>query len=84
MLTTYIRAAMGRATYELLANGEGYYGEIPGLHGVWANEDTLERCREELQAVLENWIWLGLRLGHPIPPLDGIDLSRPVPVEEAA
>lgn len=87
MLTAYIRAAMNRATYELLGNGEGYYGEIPGLQGVWANKDTLEGCRNELQSALEDWIWLGLRLGHTIPPLDGIDLSRaivPVPVDEAA
>lgn len=87
MLTAYIRAAMNRATYELLENGEGYYGEIPGLQGVWANEDTLEACRNELQSALEDWIWLGLRLGHTIPPLDGIDLSRaiaPAPVDEAA
>lgn len=87
MLTAYIRAAMSRATYELLENGEGYYGEIPGLQGVWANEDTLEVCRNELQSALEDWIWLGLRLGHIIPPLDGIDLSQavaPTPVDEAA
>jgi predicted RNase H-like HicB family nuclease len=87
MLTAYIRAAMGRATYELLGNGEGYYGEIPGLQGVWANEDTLEACRNELQSVLEDWILVGLRRGHKIPALDGIDLSRAidtVPVDEAA
>lgn len=78
MLTAYIRAAVNRATYELLGNGEGYYGEIPGLQGVWANADTLEVCRIELQSALEDWIWLGLRLGHTIPPLDGIDLSRPI------
>lgn len=87
MLTAYIRAAMGRAIYELLAGGEGYYGEIPGLQGVWANEDTLEACRNELQSVLEDWILVGLRLGHTIPPLDGIDLSRAIdaaPVDEAA
>lgn len=74
MLTASIRAALNRATYELLGNGEGYYGEIPGLQGVWANEDTLEACRNELQSVLEDWIRLGLRLGHTIPPLDGIDV----------
>lgn len=84
MLTAYLRAAMSRATYELLGNGEGYYGEIPGLQGVWANEDTLEACRNELQSVLEDWILVGLRRGFSVPALDGIDLSAPMVTEEAA
>lgn len=28
MLTSYIQAAMRHATYEILENDEGYYGEI--------------------------------------------------------
>jgi predicted RNase H-like HicB family nuclease len=84
MLTAYIRAAMNRATYELLGNGEGYYGEIPGLQGVWANEDTLEACRNELQSALEDWILLRLRQGLTVPALDGIDLTAPMVSQEAA
>jgi predicted RNase H-like HicB family nuclease len=74
MLTSYIQAAMHRATYEILSDGT-YYGEIPGLAGVYANEPSLEVCREQLQEVLEDWIVLGLRLGHPIPEIDGIRLE---------
>ena len=74
MLTQYIRAAMGRARYEILSD-KTYYGEIPGLQGVYANADTLEACREELQEVLEGWIVLGLRLGHTLPIVDGIALA---------
>lgn len=73
MLTNYIEAAMRRATYELLSDGT-YYGEIPGFQGVYANEPTLESCRTTLQEVLEGWIVLGLRLGHPLPVLDGLSL----------
>jgi predicted RNase H-like HicB family nuclease len=83
MLTAYIQAAMDRAKYEILEDGEGIYGEIPGLTGVWANEDTLEVCRKELQSTLEDWILVGLRLGHTLPPLDGIDLSAPIRQEAA-
>ena len=32
-------------------------------------------CREELQSVLEGWIILGLRLGHTLPVVDGVDLT---------
>ena len=76
MLTAYIQAAMRHATYEILEHNESYYGEIPGLQGVWGNADTLAGCREELQDALEGWLLLGLRLGHTIPPIDG---TRPAP-----
>ncbi|MCW5935648.1 MAG: type II toxin-antitoxin system HicB family antitoxin [Fimbriimonadia bacterium] len=74
LLTDYIRAAMRRAQYEILSDGT-FYGEIPGLQGVYANEPSLEGCRETLQEVLEGWILLGLRLGHTLPEVDGISLS---------
>jgi predicted RNase H-like HicB family nuclease len=75
MLTAYINAALGKARYEILAGGEGYYGAIEGLQGVWAQADSLEACREELREVLEEWIILGLRMGHALPAIDGISLA---------
>jgi len=63
MLTEYIRAAMRQARYEILSD-DTFYGEISGFQGVYANAETLEECREELQDVLEGWIVLGLRMGH--------------------
>lgn len=80
MLTKYIETAMERAHYKILEDGS-YFGEIPELKGVWANEETLEACRNELQEVLEDWVLLGLHLRHPIPVLDGIDLN---PQQEVA
>jgi predicted RNase H-like HicB family nuclease len=76
MLTEYIRAAMRHAHYEILPESGTIFGNIPGLDGVWAEADTLEACREELQEVLEDWIMHGLRMGHPLPVVDGIDLNR--------
>jgi predicted RNase H-like HicB family nuclease len=66
MLTGYIRAALRQAHYELLEDST-FYGEIPGFQGVFANAETLEGCREQLREVLEEWIVLGLRLGHVMP-----------------
>ena len=71
MLTAYIHAAMKHARYEILED-RTYYGEIPGFQGVFANADTLEECREQLQDVLEGWIILGLKLGHALPTVDGL------------
>jgi predicted RNase H-like HicB family nuclease len=79
MLTDYIRAAMEHARYEILDDGT-YYGEIPDCPGVYANAETLERCRDQLREVLEDWIVLGLRMGHTFPVIDGISLG----VEAAA
>jgi predicted RNase H-like HicB family nuclease len=42
---------------------------------VWAQAGTLETCREELQEVLEEWIVLGLTMGHPLPSIDGRTLT---------
>jgi hypothetical protein len=76
VLTDYIRAAMQRASYEILEDGT-HYGEVLGLQGVYANDPNLEACRTELESTLEGWILFGLTNGLPIPPLDGIDLTVP-------
>jgi predicted RNase H-like HicB family nuclease len=69
----YIDAAMSMATYKVYDDDDGsYYGEIPGLQGVWANADTLTECQEELREVLEGWIDLGIELGHSIPDIQTI------------
>ncbi|HEY3118734.1 MAG TPA: type II toxin-antitoxin system HicB family antitoxin [Chloroflexota bacterium] len=74
MLTEYIRAALHQAQYEKLEDST-YYGEIPGLQGVYAGAATLELCREELQSALEDWILFGIANGFHIPPINGIDLN---------
>ena len=75
MLTDYVNAATRRARYEVLTEDEGFFGRIDGLDGVWTNAENLETCRDELRSVLEEWIVLGLRMGHHIPEIDGISLN---------
>lgn len=39
---------------------------------------------EELRSTLEDWLLLGLQLGHELPVIDGLDLNRkPAPEEPA-
>lgn len=70
---------MGRATYETLSDAGTVFGEIPGFDGVWANAATRAECERELQEVLEDWLLLGLKLGHQLPVIEGIDLNAKVP-----
>ena len=75
MLSQYIQSAMRQAKYKILPNDEGFYGEISGFQGVWANAETLEACREELAEVLEEWIFLHLSDNTPLPIVNGLKLS---------
>ncbi len=74
MLTKYIQAAMRHAHYEIL-DDETFYAEISGFEGLWANADTLEECREELQDVLEGWLLLKIADHDPLPTVDCISLA---------
>ncbi len=74
MLTQYLRAALRRARYEILEDDGSYYGEIPGFQGVFANADTLEECREELEEVVEEWVLFRVSRNLELPTLEGIDL----------
>ncbi len=75
MLTNYIRNAMHQARYEILPDDGTYYGEIPGFEGVYANADTLEKCREELEEVLEEWILFRVSRHLPLPIVNDIELT---------
>ncbi|HEY9853943.1 MAG TPA: hypothetical protein V6D28_31025 [Leptolyngbyaceae cyanobacterium] len=75
MIQEYIQKAMEAAHYEMLEEDEGFYGEIPGATGVWATGSTLESCRKELLEVLEEWILIGIAMGHQLPEFDGVTLK---------
>ena len=65
---------MAHAVYDKLEDGT-YAGRIPPCPGVTALASTLRECEEQLQAVLEEWILLGLRLQHPLPVLGDLNLN---------
>ena len=75
MLTAYLKAAMKKAKYEILQDDNTFYGEIPGFDGVYANADTLEACRDELEEVLEEWILFRVSRNLPLPQVNGIELK---------
>ncbi len=77
MIREYIEAALRRAHYELIEDEEPFYGEVPGLQGVWATGRTLEECRQNLIEVVEGWVLIRLSRGLPIPPLGEGQIAPP-------
>ncbi|MEH2253386.1 type II toxin-antitoxin system HicB family antitoxin [Nostoc sp.] len=47
-----------------------FAGRIPFCKGVIAFASTLCECEDELRSTLEDWILLGLKLGHSLPVID--------------
>ncbi|MBW2710066.1 MAG: type II toxin-antitoxin system HicB family antitoxin [Deltaproteobacteria bacterium] len=72
-----------RAEYDKLEDGT-FSGRIPGCKGVIAFGKTLRECENELQSTLEDWIFIGLKLGHPLPVIDDFDLNKKPVYESVA
>ncbi|MEA2075240.1 MAG: type II toxin-antitoxin system HicB family antitoxin [Euryarchaeota archaeon] len=66
VLTDYVDRAMKHATYDKLEDGT-FVGRVPPCKGVIAFGATLSECEDELRSTLEDWIFIGLKLGHPLP-----------------
>jgi predicted RNase H-like HicB family nuclease len=75
VLSDYVERALAEATYDKLEDGT-FAGRIPPCLGVIAFGETLRACEDELRSALEDWILVGLKLGHPLPIIAGIDLNR--------
>lgn len=75
VLSDYVEQALSQATYDKLEDGT-FVGRIPPCVGMIAFGTTLRQCQNELRSTLEDWILLGLKLGHPLPVIAGIDLNR--------
>jgi predicted RNase H-like HicB family nuclease len=75
MLKSYLRAALHQAHYEVLSDDASFYGEIPPCNGVYANASTLEKCREQLEEVLEEWVLFRIHKNLSLPVIDGQELK---------
>jgi len=75
ILTEYVDQAMAQAEYDKLEDGT-FSGRIPACQGVVAFGATLRQCQDELRSTLEDWIFVGLKLGHSLPVIADIDLNK--------
>jgi predicted RNase H-like HicB family nuclease len=79
MFPEYIQAALERAQYKVIDNGdEPYFADVPELDGVWATGRTVEEVRRNFIEALEEWIAARLQWGLSIPPIGGqtIEVSK--------
>jgi len=75
VLSDYVGQALAEAVYDKLEDGT-FAGRIPACKGVVSFDATLRGCEEELRSTLEDWLLVGLKLGHLLPVIGGIDLNR--------
>ena len=71
MIVEYLNAALERANYEIIDDEEPFYGDIPGIDGVWATGKTLEGCRRNLAQAFEDWVLFSIYRGVLGPLLAG-------------
>ncbi|MFH1859698.1 MAG: type II toxin-antitoxin system HicB family antitoxin [bacterium] len=74
-LTDYINCALECAEYDKLEDGS-FAGRIPKCKGVITFAKSLRECEYDLRSTLEDWIIVGLKLGHRLPVINGISLNR--------
>jgi len=75
ILSEYMNQAMVQAVYDKLEDGT-FTGRTPACKGVVAFGAALRECEEELRSTLEDWILVGIKLGHSLPVIGGIDLNK--------
>ncbi len=71
----YLATALAQAVFKWEPDDQRFFGSIPACPGAWAYEPTVETCRTELAAVLNDWLSAGLAAGDPVPVIAGIDLN---------
>jgi predicted RNase H-like HicB family nuclease len=76
MLAQYLDLALEMARYEIIERNHAYWGEIPGLKGVWAQDETLMGCQRKLREALSYWVGLRMCLGLHIPVVGGLNLNH--------
>jgi predicted RNase H-like HicB family nuclease len=74
ILSDYLERALAQAEYDKLEDGT-FFGKIPSCTGVVAFGVTLRECENELHSTLEDWVLVGLKLGHQLPVVADLNLN---------
>jgi len=74
VLLRYIDQALRRARYRQLEDGS-YCATVAGLRGVVAVAGSLEKCRDQLTEVVEEWVLVRVARGLRVPSLGGVRIE---------
>jgi hypothetical protein len=80
VLTEYLAEALRHSEFKQLDDGS-IAGRIPDCPGLLVFGDSRADAEDDLRATLEEWVLLGLRLGHELPVIGGIDLNKEPVIE---
>ena len=75
VLSEYLDQAMAQAVYDKLDDGI-FAGRIPSCKGVITFGGTLRACEDELRSTLGDWMLVGLKLGHSLAMISGLNLNK--------
>lgn len=75
ILSDYLETALAQAEYDKLEDNT-FFGRIPSCKGVVAFAATLRDCESQLRSTLEDWVLVGLKLGHSLPVLNELNLNK--------
>ncbi len=63
----YISKLLKKASYEYDPSTESWCASVDELTGTYDQADTVEDVRSELAEVIEEYIFVSLQEGHPLP-----------------
>lgn len=75
ILSDYIKQSLAKAEYDKLED-DSFAGRIPDFVGVVAFGSSLRECENELRSALEDWLLVGLKMGHSLPIVNDFDLNK--------
>ena len=66
-LIQYINKMLKKADYEYDSATNSLCASLDKLPGVYAQADTIEDARSELAEIIEEYVFVSLQEGHPLP-----------------
>ena len=66
-LVKYINKMLKKADYEFDPETNTWCASLDDLPGAYAQADTIEDARSELAEVIEEYVFVSLQEGHPLP-----------------
>jgi predicted RNase H-like HicB family nuclease len=66
-LIKYINEMLKKANYEYDSAINSWCASVDKLPGVYAQADTIEDARSELAEIIEEYVFVSLQEGHPLP-----------------